>query len=113
MKVFISLPMKDKTEQEVLEARKKAQEEITEYLHDDDLYFIDTWIAEDPPEDVVNKGPWFLGKSLEMMAGADIVYCAQSWASFRGCKIEYAAAKNYGIKVVTYADYLTSKGYLK
>lgn len=107
-RVFISLPMKDKTDQEILEARKKAQEEIQKILYNESLEFIDTWITEEPPHYLTDNSIslWYLGKSLEKLAEADVLYCSDNWHDYRGCVLEREAAKKYGIKVYDYANYL-------
>ena len=43
------------------------------------------------------KPLWFLGKSLELLAQADVAYFAPGWADARGCKIEHLCAVEYGI----------------
>lgn len=43
---------------------------------------------------------WFLGKSIELLSTADIVYFAKDWDKFRGCKIENTCAKEYSIPVI-------------
>ena len=107
-RVFISLPMKDKTDQEILEARKAAQEEIQKILYNESLQFIDTWVGEEPPVALEGdmKSLWCLGKSLEKLAEADVLYCSDKWHEYRGCVLEREAAKKYGIKVYDYANYL-------
>lgn len=39
-----------------------------------------------------------LGKSLEALAGADIIYFCPGWDTARGCKIEHQCAVEYGIE---------------
>ncbi len=46
------------------------------------------------------KPLWFLGKSLELLAQADIAYFAEGWQGARGCRIEHTCAQEYGICVV-------------
>lgn len=50
------------------------------------------------PVDV--KPLWFFGKSLELLATADVAYFAKGWQEARGCKIENAYAIEYGIAVI-------------
>ena len=80
MKVFISQPMRDKTDEQIKEERAKAVNRIKE------------------PYDA--KPLWFLGKSLELLANADIAYFCKDWDKYRGCRIENTCAKEYGIKVM-------------
>jgi len=42
-----------------------------------------------------DMGCWYLAKSIELMAGADIVFFVNNWEDARGCKIENMTAKAY------------------
>ena len=46
------------------------------------------------------KPLWFLGKSLELLADADVAYFAPGWNDARGCIIEHDCAIAYGIKSI-------------
>lgn len=74
------------------EAIKSAEEKIGEPVE-----VIDSFFQEAP---VDAKPLWFLGKSLELLAGADIAYFAKGWQEARGCKIENTCAIEYGIPVI-------------
>lgn len=95
-KVFISQPMVDKTDEEIKAVRNKIIEEIKAYV-DDDVEVIDSFF-EGAPHDA--KPLWFLGKSLEMLSNADIAYFAKGWEKYRGCRIEYECAVEYGINIM-------------
>ena len=43
------------------------------------------------------KPLWFIGKSLELLADADVAYFAPGWEEARGCKIEHTCAVEYNI----------------
>lgn len=62
----------------------------------DEITVIDTFIEENAPDNV-NGGLWYLGKSLELLADADIAVFAKGWRNARGCQIEFKCAKEYGI----------------
>lgn len=47
---------------------------------------------------------WYIGKSLELMSTADIVYFTEGWERYRGCRIEHLAAYEYNIKIMNYAE---------
>ena len=55
---------------------------------------IDSFFQEAPAD---AKPLWFLGKSLELLAGADIAYFAKGWQDARGCRIEHTCAVEYNI----------------
>ena len=52
------------------------------------------------PEDVSASGVWWLGKSLELLAKADVAYFVDGWQDYRGCRIEHTVCKEYGIKTI-------------
>ena len=47
-----------------------------------------------------NTALWCLGRSLELLATADVAYFASGWKNARGCKIEHICAEQYGINIV-------------
>ena len=50
-KLFASVPMRGRTEEEIRESFAKMKR-IAEAYEGEELELIDTWIAEDPPEGV-------------------------------------------------------------
>ena len=78
-KLFISQPMRDKTDEEILAVREKV---------------IDSFFQSAPAD---ARPLWFLGKSLELLSTADVAYFAEGWNEFRGCKIEHTCAVEYNI----------------
>lgn len=99
-KLFISQPMKGKTDEEILKEREIAIEEAKKVLNDD-VTIIDRFFQGAP---VDAKPLWFLGKLFELLSTADIAYFAKDWDKYRGCKMEHEAAIQYGIKVIEYAE---------
>ena len=95
-KLFISQPMKGKTDEEILSVRKKAIESAERNIGEP-VEVIDSFFQNAPHE---AKPLWFLGKSLEKMADADVVYFAKGWEDARGCRVENQAALEYGIETI-------------
>lgn len=95
-KLFISQPMNGKTDEEILAVREKAIKSAENFLGEK-VEVIDSFFQNAPHE---AKPLWFLGKSIEMMAGADVVYFAKDWEKYRGCKIENECAISYGLEVI-------------
>lgn len=95
-KLFISQPMKDKTDAEILAVREQAIQSAKNLLGED-VEVIDSFF-QDVPHDA--KPLWFLAKSLELLATADVVYFAKDWEKYRGCRIENTCAIEYGITVI-------------
>lgn len=95
-RLFISQPMRDKTNEEILAVREKAIE-LAKIAVGEDVEIIDSFF-KDAPHDA--KPLWFLGKSLELLSTADVAYFAEGWENARGCKIEHDCATAYGIYVI-------------
>ena len=92
-KLFISQPMRGKSDEEILAERQKAIE-ASEKVIGEPVEVIDSFFEKAP----VNAKPlWFLGKSLELLADADVAYFAPGWEDARGCKIEHTCAVEYDI----------------
>ena len=95
-KLFISQPMRDKTDEEIIAERERAIESAKKHLGDD-VEVIDSFF-KDAPHDA--KPLWYLAKSLELLSTADIAYFCKDWDKYRGCKIENTCAIEYGIDVI-------------
>lgn len=95
-KLFISQPMKGKTNEEIIAEREKAIQRAKEALHDD-VEIIESFFKDAPAE---AKPLWYLAESLKLLAGADVAYFARGWENARGCKIEHTCALEYGIDVI-------------
>ena len=95
-KLFISQPMKGKTDEEILTERRRAVRSAERQLGEP-IEVIDSFFQSAP---VDAKPLWFLGKSLELLSGADIAYFAKGWQEARGCRIENTCAIEYGITVI-------------
>lgn len=93
-KLFISQPMSDKTDEEILAERNRIIDECEKTYGE--IEVLDSFF-EDAPE---GKPLWFLSYSLELLSDADIAYFADGWDKYRGCKIEHECAKQYGVEIV-------------
>jgi hypothetical protein len=97
MKVFISQPMKDKTDEQIKQERERAINTIKEMHPDENIEILDSFF-EGAPHDV--KPLWFLGKSFQILSNADLAYFIGDWREYRGCKMEHNACLEYGIDIV-------------
>ena len=95
-RLFISQPMKGKTDAEILSERKAAVESAEKELGEE-VEVIDSFFRNAPAE---AKPLWFLGKSIELLSTADVAYFAKGWESVRGCRIEHKCAAEYGITII-------------
>ncbi|WP_281696643.1 hypothetical protein [Bacteroides clarus] len=98
MKLFISQPMKGKTDEEILKTRERAIESAKKYFaSDEEVEVIDSFFQNAPAD---ARPLWFLGKSLELLSTADVAYFAKGWENARGCRIENTCAIEYGVEVI-------------
>ena len=97
MEIFISQPMKDKTNDEIIKERERAEKNIKEKYPNEEIEIIDSFF-KDAPHDA--KPLWFLGKSLELLSSADVAYFIGDWRNYRGCRIEFEASVHYGIETM-------------
>lgn len=95
-KLFISQPMKDKTDEQIKAEREVAVQKATELIGEE-VEVIDSFF-ESAPHDA--RPLWFLGKSLELLSTADVAYFAKDWDKYRGCKIEHECVVQYGIESI-------------
>ncbi len=95
-KLFISQPMRGKTDEEILREREQAVA-MAEVTVGEKVEVMDSFFQGAPAD---AKPLWFLGKSLELLADADVVYFAPGWQEARGCRIEHMSAIEYGIPVI-------------
>ena len=95
-KLFISQPMKGKSDEDILAERQKAIKSAEAKIGEA-VEVIDSFFQEAPAD---AKPLWYIGKSLELLASADIAYFAKGWQDARGCKIENTCAIEYGIPVI-------------
>ena len=95
-KLFISQPMRGKTNEEIMAVRAKAIESAERNLGEK-VEVIDSFFVNAPAD---AKPLWYLAKSIELLATADVAYFAKDWEKYRGCRIENTCAIEYGIDVI-------------
>ena len=100
MKVFISQPMKGRTEKEILDQRKKIEEYIKANVNYD-VEILDSYVESAPDE---CNPVFFLGLSLQFLSQADLVVFAKGWEDARGCRIEQQVCEEYNIPSIYLID---------
>lgn len=102
-KAMISQPMRNKTDEEIRATREKAiahlQEkgyEVVNTLFDEARY------GKSVLDQLgVNNFPLFyLSKALQVISKCNSVYFCEGWGAARGCRIEHAAALEYGLEIL-------------
>lgn len=95
-KLFVSVPMKGRTEEEIKASIQKMKK-IAEIYEGEELELIDSYIEDNPPKGN-NEAIFYLGESIKKLAQADVfvgIYESYEWS---GCRIENITAESYGIK---------------
>ena len=95
-KLFISQPMRGKSDEEILKEREKAIKSAEKQM-DEPVEVIDSFLQSAPAD---ARPLWYLGESLKLLATADVAYFAKGWEKARGCKIEHTCAVEYGIPTI-------------
>lgn len=95
-KIFLSLGMHGRPEEDIRADIAKMSEEIKEYFEDTEIEIVHNFDCEAP------KGAgrlYYLGNALIKMDGCNAIYLAKDWARHKGCTIEYDVAIKYGLDV--------------
>lgn len=92
-KVFISLPMKDKTRAEIIMEQGRLLE-VASVILDEPVMLVETYIDEElsPLE--------CLAENLKRMSHADYVLFGEGWIGSRDCMIERECAEKYSIPIL-------------
>lgn len=95
-KLFVSVPMKGRTEEEIKASIQKMKK-IAEIYEGEELELIDSYIEDNPPKDS-KEAVWYLGESLKKLAQADVFIGIDEAYDWNDCYIERDTAQRYGIK---------------
>lgn len=93
MKVFISQPMGGFSDTEINIKRKIVTAKI-KAEHGENVEILDTNFNF-PGKNAL----YYLAKSLEMLAEADLAYFCDDWQNYRGCVIERNCCEVYNIPI--------------
>lgn len=93
IKVFISQPMNNRTEEDIFKERDEIVKKLKSVY--DNITVIVGWTTDNlsPIESI--------GKSIMMLNDVDLVVFADNWKLSRRCRIEYQVCIEYGITVFT------------
>jgi hypothetical protein len=96
-KLFISQPMRGFTDEQILQTRAEIIKEVRDKLGED-VEILESFFEGFEP--IGNIPVAYLGKSISLLAEADIVYFGKGWNEARGCKIEHEIAVQYGMVIL-------------
>lgn len=102
-KAMISQPMAGLSDEEIIETRNRAIEELTKLGYEVvNTLFTDEWYSKEnmKKRGVVQIPLCYLAKSIENMANCHAVYFCKGYEKARGCIIEHNVAYAYGLDVI-------------
>ena len=97
-KLFISQPMRGRTDEEINEERKALHAKAEDALGEE-LGLLENFLLL-PDETKKNHAARRLAESLFLMCDADVVIFAKDWEQARGCRIEHQVCLDYGIDII-------------
>lgn len=99
-KVFISVPMKDKTKEEIENTINIMKNKVIEEAGYD-VEFINTIVQDKPPYSTNNEAIWYLGESIKILSQCEVLVCLKEIDNkYNGCIIEKEIAKRYGLQII-------------
>ncbi len=99
VRLFISQPMRGKSDEEI-ESEREDLIAIAKavYAGRGEVEVIDSFFKGGLDVPASAKAPlYYLSKSLELLATADVAIFAEDWREARGCRIEHECADGYGV----------------
>ena len=102
-KAMLSQPMAGRTEQEIVAVRNRAIAELERRGYEVvNTLFTDEWYSDAKCKErgVVNIPLMFLARSITNMSLCHAAYFCKGWKNARGCILEHAVAKAYGLTIL-------------
>lgn len=99
-KLFISVPMNGRSEEDIKKSMKKMHE-AAEVLIGEELEVIQSYVEHTPPENV-KKEVWYIGQSIQKLSEADYIAVVDDiWWDYYGCRAEHNIAQDYDIPLIS------------
>lgn len=116
MKVFLSVPMKGLTDEEIADELDIVGQVAKAYFPHDDVEFVCNWMPvpnyeQLPDKEVKNEAVFYLGEALQSLSTCDAILSPSAvfkvdeddnCTTYHGCEIEYEVACAYHIPVYEY-----------
>lgn len=93
-KVFISIPMNNKSDDQIHSEMNAAKDRLSK-IFTDKFEVLDSFINE-----TYDSPLMYIAKSIEILSKADVAYFVKGWQSARGCNIERLCCEEYGIPII-------------
>lgn len=99
MKVFISVPMRGRTDEEIAKAIEIAKSKLSEMAQKNQEYiiYVDNFVSMRDDTDIKDPAMYCLGGAIQKMSKCDAIYFCPGWDEARGCIIERQVAIQYGL----------------
>ena len=99
MKVFISVPMRGRTDEEIAKAIAVAKSKLSEIAEENNeaIEYVDNFVSMPENTDIKNPAMYCLGGAIQKMSKCDAIYFCPGWDEARGCIIERQVAVQYGL----------------
>lgn len=101
MKLFVSLPMRGKTTEQIRREIAEASQRFLDIKWNEGVELMAISVIDSIFDLKEGTDPLvYLGKSIELMAQADYVFFVKGWEKARGCQVEHLIAEKYGLEIV-------------
>lgn len=99
MKVFISVPMGGRTDEEIAKDIAIAKSKLSEMAEENNevIEYVDNFVSMPQNTDIKNPSMYCLGGAIQKMSECDAIYFCPGWDEARGCVIERQVAVQYGL----------------
>ena len=111
--VFLSLPMKNRTDEDIKQTIKSMARIILAMYPGEDIQFVDNFssshsFTNEDEDEAKNKSLLYLGEAIKKMAKCDYIAVIENHNcelyNYRGCYIEAEVARKYGLHFITIND---------
>lgn len=103
-RVFVSIPMRGRSYQEIKKDMQKVILKLNDYkLKNIEYKLINSLHNLDKikfSKECRSKSVECLSRSIKYLSTADVAYFYKGWEKARGCKIEHEIAKQYGLEII-------------
>lgn len=98
-KVMISQPMSGLPLNEI----EKTMNEVLFWIQKNGYEFVNSYFPDynnTHIDEIIHKNVDYLGRALQALAKADILYMCKGWEDARGCVVEHKVAELYNIEII-------------
>lgn len=96
------MPMANQ-EATISERYEKAYDEVKEKYNCEIVSPINIEAFKDKNYKRDHDWAWYMGRDIEMLLRCDSIYLTRGWMNSRGCRAEYAIAKELNLNII-YSD---------